>query len=141
MYVQQTNSLQQKEPEQQTKGFESLKDLVRYMVISCNDRVKQFYVTKLVEPTDLKNDLVNFLEDFADLYLNTGEILRFQKGNEKLEYNKITKTVNEWCDLCDDWLQMQKYDADTPIIDIFRDGTMVYKAYLKCLVVSEMFEV
>lgn len=128
-------------PMQTTEGLKSLKDLVRLLVINCNDKVRQFYVSKLVEPTDMKNDLIAFLEDFADLYLNTSEVMRFDKGDNKIIYKDQEHTVNEWCDLADSWLQMEKYDEETNIGDMFRDGTMIYKAYLKCLVDAEIFEV
>ncbi len=128
-------------PMEPTDGFKSLKDLVRVLVISCNDKVRNFYVSRLVEPQDMKNDLVAFLEDFADLFLNTSEILRYKKGSMKVKYNDKEKTVNDWCNLADNWLQMQGYDENTNIYDIFRDGTGIYKIYLKVLTQAELFEV
>ncbi len=141
MYVQPQQQNNVAPPQEKTDGFKSLKDLVRVLVINCNDKVRQFYVSKLVDPTDLKTDLIAFLEDFADLYLNTGEILRYKKGTLKITYNEKEKTVSEWCDLADSWLQMKEYDDQVAIYDMFRDGTGIYKAYLKCLTVAEFFEV
>jgi hypothetical protein len=126
---------------QPTEGFKSLKDLVRVLVINCNDKVRSFYVTKLVEPADLKTDLINFLEDFADLYLNTSEVLRYKKGTMKVRYNGIEHTINDWCDLADNWLQMQNYGEDVNIYDMFRDGCLIYKAYLRALTEAEIFDV
>lgn len=128
-------------PSESTEGLKSLKDLIRIYVINCNDKVRQFYVSRLIEPIDLKTDLIGFIEDFADLFLNTSEILRHNHGKDEIEYNNKKKTVNDWCDLADSWLQMEKYDEGTSIQDIFRDGTAIYKVYLKCLVEAEMYEV
>jgi hypothetical protein len=128
-------------PSEPTKGFESLKDLVRVLVINCNDKVRQFYISKLVEPADAKNDLIAFLEDFADLVLNTSEVLRYKKGKEKVKYNDIEHTIDDWCDLADDWIQMKNYEDQLNIHDVFRDGVMIYKAYLKALTKAEIFEV
>lgn len=143
MYVPPTSQPQNSvaPPMQPSEGFKSLKDLVRILVINCNDKVRNFYVTKLIEPTDLKADLINFLEDFADLYLNTSEVLRYKKGTLKVRYNSIEHTVNEWCDLADDWLQMKNYSDNVTIQVMFRDGCMIYKAYLRALTEAEIFDV
>jgi hypothetical protein len=128
-------------PTDPTKGFESLKDLVRVLVINCNDKVRQFYVSKFVEPSDIKNDLIAFLEDFADLVLNTSEVLRYKKGQVVVKYNDMEKSIEEWCDLADEWIQMKQYENPLNFYDVFRDGVMIYKAYLKALTVGEIFDV
>lgn len=130
-------------PQQPTEGFKDLKDITRELVFICNDRVQEFYVTKISEPKpdELKNDLINFISAFSALFLNTSEIMKYKKGAIKVTSNGNEKTIIEWCALADNWLQLEGYEQEVSVYKIFKHGTIIYKAYLACLVKTELFEV
>ncbi len=144
MYVQpqqqQNNVAPPTEPSEELK---SLKDLVRVLVINCNDKACKFLESRIREPVDLTDDFFEFFQSFTTLYLNTSKSLRRKKGTFKIMCNGNEKTVNELCDITYSWIQQRDYvDVDCiGLSDVFRDGTIIFDSYLECLVEAEIFDV
>jgi hypothetical protein len=133
-------------PSQQTEGLKSLKDLVRLLVVGCNERVKNYHISKISEPIDLKEDLIAFVSIFDELFLNTYEPLQnkvYKKGDKfKKMKNKAGQDI-QVTDLCDKiaaWIDMD-YKELPNLNVIFEDGVGLYTYYVKFLTEAEIYEV
>jgi hypothetical protein len=117
------------------------KDFARVLVVLCNEKIKNFHISRLTENADTKEDLIEFMDHFDELFLNSRDLVVY--NNPKLAWkipNKPDLTIVELCDYIEKWVSMEQYNVDTNIQVIFKDGIDLFNYYLKALITAGIYE-
>ena len=118
-------------PQQRGADLKNVKDIIRVLVTLTNEKVKNFYVYRVSEPADLKAELIGFMDNFAELYFNSIELLLLKN---------TTAELRGLATLCESWIAMERYDMDVGVGEIFQDGIELYRRYLRELAKSTLYE-
>jgi hypothetical protein len=117
------------------------KDFVRVLVVLCNEKIKNFHISRLIENADTKEDLIEYMDHFDELFLNTKDLIVYNKPNLAWKIpNKADLTITELCDLVEKWVSMEKYTDNPDIQTIFTDGIDLFNYYLKALISTGIYE-
>lgn len=127
-------------PQTQTQEIQSIKKMISMLVTVCNEKVKTYYVCRVTEPGDMKQELLEFLELFTDLLVNSSDLLKVQlKQKPGLDKGKL-KEYEDLIDLCESWYRMENYDENVAIYDIYTDGIELFKKYKTVLATTNLYE-
>lgn len=117
------------------------KEFVRVLVILCNEKIKNYHINRLLDNEDLKTDLIELMDHFDELFLNTKDLIVYSKPQMSLKVSGAKDlSITDLCQLIDKWIKMDGYDVDEPISTIFDDGANLFNYYLNALINSGLYK-
>jgi hypothetical protein len=118
-----------------------LKEFVRVLVILCNEKIKNFHVNRLQDTDNIKDDLIELIDHFDELFLNTKDLVVYNNKDLKIRLsNDKDISFVELCQLINRWVCLDGYKVDESITTIFNDGADLFGYYLIALIQSKLYE-
>lgn len=140
----QTANTSQPAPQPTNMQATDFKDFVQVLVVLCNEKIKNFHINRLTESDgEVKNDLIEFMDHFDELFLNTKDLIIYNKPNMTLKVQPPAKdiTIQDLCQLIEKWVCLDGYTIDEPTTTIFGDGASLFNLYLNALINAGLYKV